>query len=71
MSTAEIKTGDWFIAPWPLTPRSKSHTAIFKVHAVLGESLFTYEGRKRVEIETRRLVGCSLRRGDKRMIYRP
>lgn len=71
MQTAEICVGDWIIAPFPLTLGSPSHTAIFKVSAVKGASVFTKQGRKTVEIEARRLVACSLRRGESRLIYRP
>ena len=71
MRTTEILRGDWVVAPFPLVATDASHTAIFKVEKVAGQIVFTKRGRKLIEVEARRLVACSIRRGETRMIYRP
>jgi hypothetical protein len=71
MRLTELKPGDWVVAPFPLVAGDDSHTSIFKVEKVLGEIVFTRRKRKLIEVELRRLVACTVRRGEVRAIYRP
>lgn len=71
MQYRELTAGDWVVAPFPLVAGDPSHTSIFKIEKVLGSVVFTRRKRRLIEIESRRLVACTVRRGEIRGVYRP
>lgn len=71
MQFRELKPGDWVTAPFPLCAGDAVNTSVFKIEKVMGSSVFTRRGSKRIEIEAKRLVACTVRRDHLRGAYRP